>query len=981
MREKTETLYNSLEALSAYEILDKQSLEDIASQGCLLRHKKTGARVALISNDDDNKVFSIGFRTPAHDSTGVAHILEHSVLCGSKDFPVKDPFIELVKGSLNTFINAMTFPDKTVYPVASCNDKDFQNLMHVYLDAVFYPKIYETPEIFRQEGWHYELEHEDGELTLNGVVYSEMKGVFSSPDDILFRQIYNSLFPDTSYSYESGGDPDSITSLTYEQFLEFHRKYYHPSNSYIYLYGDMDMAEKLTFIDEAYLSAFDALEVDSKIDVQKPFEKPSRRQIKYPIGDQDKENESAYLSWNVVVGECDDVERVLAMQILEYALASAPGATLKKALTEAGIGKEILSTTEGEIQQQFFALVAKQTDLNKEEEFLNIIHRELLKAAQEGVDKKALLAGINYFEFRYREADYGNFPKGLMYGLKVLESWLYDDTKPFLHLHQNAVFASLRQKVETDYFEKLIETSLLHNTHCAIIALEPQKGLTAQREQALKDELAVKKAALSNEEIQKIFEDRKALDAFREREDSPEDIAKIPLLKREDLKKEANLPIFEESKLGDTKLLLHELETNGIGYLRLIFSLDQIPEEYFPYVGVLCTCLGLLNTAKYTYGELSNEIDIHTGGIHSITNVFEVEGKENSFKLTFEMKGKALYGELNQAIALMEEILLTSDFTDTKRLYEILAESKSMRQERMTTAGHVTAASQALSYGSLMAAYNAQLSGMSLYRLIAQWESHFEENKGMIAAKLAETAQMIFRPENLMIDFTGAKEEIFDRETVIQTLKDKLYQMPVAKEHYVPELKVLNQGLTTTGQVQYVCRAGNFKKKGLPYRGELRALKVMLNYGYLWSNIRVKGGAYGCGSSFSRNGDSYFTTYRDPQLQKTVQVFEEAAQAVAAFTADERVMTQYIIGAVSDMDTPLTPSAKGSFAYSVYMSELDNATRQRERDELLAATPEKMRELAAYITAFMEDDLFCVVGNEQRIKAEQELFKTIEPLV
>jgi Zn-dependent M16 (insulinase) family peptidase len=969
------------EALPAYELVERRTLTDLASEGIYLKHKKTGARIALIMNQDDNKVFSIGFRTPPQDSTGVAHILEHSVLCGSRDFPVKDPFIELVKGSLNTFLNAMTYPDKTVYPVASCNDKDFQNLMHVYLDAVFYPKVYETPEIFRQEGWHYELPDEDGELTINGVVYSEMKGVFSSPDDVLARHIMNSLYPETPYGYESGGDPDSIPSLTYEQFLDFHRKFYHPSNSYIYLYGDMDMTEKLQFLDEKYLSAFDALEADSHIEVQPPFTAPRRLQVPYPIADHDKEEESAYLSWNVSIGDSLDCERNIAMQILEYALGSAPGAPLKKALTEAGIGKEIDSVFDNGLQQPYFSVVSKGSDLSREEEFLTIIERELRKAAEDGIDRKALLAGINYYEFRYREADYGRYPKGLMYGLQMLDSWLYDDTKAFVYLEQNEIFAALRQKADTAYFEDIIKTSLLANPHLTVIALVPKKGLTAEREQALKEELAVKKADMDNAALSEIFETQKELDSFREREDLPEDIAKIPLLRREDLKKEANLPIYEVSTLANSTLLVHDLFTNGIGYLRFIFSLDQIPSEYFPYIGILEGCLGLLNTAHYSYGDLFNEINMHTGGIQPVTNVFPVENKADTVKLTLEFKVKALYSELNKAIQLLEEVMLTSDYGDSKRLYEILAERKSSIQAHMTTAGDAVAAGQAMSYGSLTAAYTAQLSGLPHYRFLAELESNYDARKEELSQKLVETAEMIFRPENLMIDFTGAREEIVNREDQIKIFRSKLYDNPVKKEHYVPELTVLNEGLTTPGQIQYVCRAGNFVNKGLPYRGELRALKVMLSYEYLWSNIRVKGGAYGCRCSFSRNGDSSFTTYRDPQLRKSVQVFEEAADAVAGFQTDERVMTQYIIGAVSGLDQPLPPSSKGLYGYTAYMSEVDNAALQRERDELLAAEPENIRELAGYIRAFMDDHYFCVVGNAQRIQEEQELFHSIKPLV
>lgn len=448
----------------------------------LLEHKKSGARLALLSNDDENKVFYIGFRTPPEDSTGVAHILEHSVLEGSRDFPVKDPFIELAKGSLNTFLNAMTYPDKTVYPIASCNDKDFQNLMHVYLDAVFYPNIYTERKIFEQEGWHYEMESPEDELTINGVVYNEMKGAFSSPDDVLEREITNTLFPDTTYSNESGGDPEAIPDLTYEQFLDFHRRYYHPANSYIYLYGNMDMVEKLEYLDQAYLSHFDRFSVDSEVAFQKPFDKCVEAGKFYPITENEPEEDNTYLTYNMVVGDSLDREQYIAFQILDYALCSAPGAPLKQALLDKGIGKDIYSYYESGIRQSYFTIVAKNANLDRREEFVECIEKELSRLAKEGIDKKALRAGLNYYEFRYREADFGSYPAGLMYGLQVLDSWLYDDALPFIHIEAGETYKALREKAETDYFEELIDKCMIHNTHKSILTLSPKKGLAEERE-------------------------------------------------------------------------------------------------------------------------------------------------------------------------------------------------------------------------------------------------------------------------------------------------------------------------------------------------------------------------------------------------------------------------------------------------------------------------------------------------------------------
>ncbi|MDR2043893.1 MAG: insulinase family protein [Clostridium sp.] len=979
--ENPASLSSSIETLASYEIIERRRLGDLASEGCLLRHKKSGARVVLLSNQDENKVFYIGFRTPPKDSTGVAHILEHSVLCGSREFPVKDPFIELAKGSLNTFLNAMTYPDKTVYPVSSCNNKDFQNLLHVYLDAVFHPKAAENPNIFRQEGWHYELSNETDELKINGVVYNEMRGAFSSPDDVLERQILNSLYPDVTYGNESGGDPEVIPSLTYEQFLDFYRRFYHPSNSYLYLYGDMDMAEKLAFLDERYLSAFDEISVDSRVGRQEPPQTGRRVVKEYPIGDGEKEKENGYLSWNLSIGDSLDKELYVAFQILDYALCSAPGAPVKKALTDRGIGKEIYSTYENGVYQPYFSVVSKNVDTGKEKEFLDVVQEILRKVAAEGFDRKALLAGISYFEFKYREADFGSYPKGLIYGLQILDSWLYDDRRPFLHVEANETFAFLRSQVENGYFEKLLETYLLSNQHCSVVVLEPKKGLSTRKEEELKEKLAARKAAMGAEELRRMIEDGEALKTFQETPDSREDLEKIPVLKREDLKKEAASLLNEERRIGDTKVLFHDIFTNGIGYLRLIFRLREIPGEFFAYVGVLKGVLGLLNTEHYEYGDLFHAIHIATGGMSPVTGLYSRVEDPADCTATLELKTKVLYGNLGKAFALLEEILFTSDFTHKKRIYEILAEGKSAMQAGMMSSGHSIAVGRALSYGSVAGALSEELTGHSFYRLLSSLEEHFEEKAEDLCEKLARLAKMVFRPENLMVDFTGTQEGYACLEEPLRRLREKLYTEEVPKERYVPKLSCKNEGFMTPGEVQYVCRAGNFRRKGLPYRGELRVLKVMLGYAYLWNKVRVKGGAYGCMCGFGKSGDSYFVSYRDPNLKDTITVYEEATEAVAGFRADERTMTQYIIGAVSELDMPMNPAAKGLFSLSAYMTGITQDTLQQERDEVLAAKVQDIRELAAYIQGFLRDGYLCVVGNARRIQEEQKLFRTTEDLL
>ncbi|HOO28142.1 MAG TPA: insulinase family protein, partial [Lachnospiraceae bacterium] len=760
-------------------------------------HKKSGARVLLLSNDDENKVFSIGFRTPPYDSTGLPHILEHSVLCGSKLFPAKDPFVELAKGSLNTFLNAMTYPDKTIYPVASCNDKDFQNLMHVYLDAVFYPNIYKREQIFRQEGWHYELEEKNDEITINGVVYNEMKGAFSSPDDMLDREVFNTLFPDTAYSYESGGDPEVIPTLTYEKFLDFHRKYYHPSNSYIYLYGNADMAEKLTFIDEAYLSKYEEAAISSKIELQKPFDEPVRKTKKYSITNEETEEDNTYLSYNAVIGTSLDRELYVAFQIIEYALLLAPGAVLKQTLLDRGIGKDIQSTYENGVLQPYFSVIAKYANTEQLDTFLDVIKEVLSNVVQNGIDQKALLAGINYFEFKYREADFGSYPKGLMYGLQAFDSWLYDDALPFIHIEANETFAKMREYVGSGYFEKLVETYLLHNTHASVVVVEPERGLTAKLDKKLADQMQAYKESLSEEETERLIADTKALIAYQEEPSTKEELLSIPLLKISDIKEEAQPYIYAEHRLDRTILLTHDIFTNGIGYLTLGFDTGKLPAGMLPYLGVLKNVLGFVSTKNYTYADLFNEININTGGITMGAVTYVESAHPDNYRTMFEVRAKVLFDKLPFAFEMIKEILFTSDFSDEKRLKEILAMLKSRLQTTMVSAGHSTAALRAMSYCSETASVSEQIGGVTFYRLIELLEAHFEEKKEEFIENLKKCMRLIFCEENLFVDYTADQKEYALLENEVGKFKPLLYRTDPAEDGGRPVPEKKNEGFRT----------------------------------------------------------------------------------------------------------------------------------------------------------------------------------------
>ena len=969
----------SIHDLKSYDILKEEELKGVQAKGTLLRHKKTHARVLLIENDDDNKVFSIGFRTPPSDSTGLPHIMEHSVLCGSKNFPTKDPFVELVKGSLNTFLNAMTYPDKTVYPVASCNDKDFQNLMHVYMDAVFYPNIYKHDKTFRQEGWSYKLDSLDDKLEYNGVVYNEMKGAFSSPESVLDRVVLNTLFPDTSYANESGGDPEMIPELTYEQFLDFHRTYYHPSNSYIYLYGDMDMEEKLDWLDKEYLSSFERKIVDSEIKYQEPFDQVCELEIPYSIASEESEEDNTYLSYNKVIGTSLDKELYLAFQIIDYALLSAPGAPVKKALTDAGIGDDIMGSYDNGIYQPIFSVVAKNANVEQKKEFVDVIEKVFRENVVNGIDKKALEAGINYHEFRYREADFGNYPKGLVYGLQIMESWLYDEEKPFMHLEALETFEFLKKQINTDYYEELIQKYLLDNTHGAIVIVKPEKGRTSRMEHELEEKLQAYKNSLSAEEQQALVQATVDLEEYQSEEDDEEDIAKIPVLKRTDISRDIAPIINEEKTYAGVPLIYHEVETNGIGYIDLLFDLSGVTEEMLPYVGILQAVLGIIDTENYAYGELFNEINVHTGGIGTSLELYTdvTNLQEKAFRATFEIKSKALYHKLPVAFEMMGEILTKSCLEDTKRIKEILAMLKSRLLMRFQSAGHSTAALRALSYASPSAKLKDLTSGIEFYRKVVHIVEHFDEEKEGLVHVLNSLVHKLFRAENMMISYTASKDGLEQMEDMVGKLKSSLFEEKVEDTPCIIHCEKKNEAFKTASKVQYVARTGNFIDEGVAYTGALQILKVILSYEYLWQNVRVKGGAYGCMSNFNRIGDGYFVSYRDPNLKRTMEVYEGVTDYIRKFDVSDHEMTKFIIGTISNIDQPMTPAAKGERSLNLYMNKVSEEMIREERNQILDATQEDIRALYRVVEAVLAAEQICVIGSEEKIEEDREMFETI----
>lgn len=967
--------------LAEYEILDEHRVEDVQSDGFILRHKKSGARIAILSNNDDNKVFYIGFRTPPEDETGVPHIIEHTTLCGSKKFPVKDPFIELAKGSLNTFLNAMTYPDKTVYPVASCNDQDFKNLMDVYLDAVFNPNITKYEEIFKQEGWHYELTGKDDELKINGVVYNEMKGAYSSPDEVLSSQIYRSLFPDNTYSKDSGGNPEYIPKHTYEAYLDFYHKYYHPSNSYIYLYGDMDVVERLEWLDKEYLSLYDYKKVNSEINKQPAFDEIKNVEAQYSITMDDSQENKTYLSYNRVVGDSLDEMLYQAFDVLDYALVSSPGAPVRQALIDAGIGDDVYGSYDAGILQPVFSFVAKNANASQADEFESIIESTLKEVVKTGINKEALLAGINSSEFKFREADFGQFPKGLLFGLNCLDSWLFDDMKPFIHLECLGTFAKLRKAVDTDYFEKLIQEYLLDNTHGSSVTVKPKRGLGNEREEALAKELSDYKASLSDEEIKKLIEDTEHLKKYQEEPSSDEDLRKLPMLTRADMKKNA-MPFSNiEDELLDVKVVRHDIESNGIDYISFLFDAGDFAQSELGYLGFFTNALGLVSTEKYSYTDLANATNIYTGGISTGTASHPDIKDRNNFVFKFEVKLKVLEKNLDKALELMEQMLLSSDFTDTKRLGELVAQIKARLQANLSSSGHLVAAMRSMSSFSRYALYQDELKGIAFYRSICRIEKELSESPKSVSDKLAAIAKKLFARNRMLISFTGNNEAYCNAKPSLEKVIAGFDKMSAVGNQAEVHFNTAKEAFIDASQIQYVAKTGDFICEGYEYTGALRLLRIILSYDYLWINVRVKGGAYGCMNTFLRSGESYFVSYRDPNLSDTLDVYDRIPEYIKSFSPDERDMTKYIIGTFSALDTPMNPEAKGSRSLSAYLEGITYEQIQKERNEILNAQPEDIRRLADLVEAVLKKDSICVIGNENMIKESAGLFENVEKLI
>lgn len=959
-----------------YKLIRSKEIREIHCNTHQFEHIKTGARVLFLQNDDPNKAFNIAFKTPPEDSTGCPHILEHSVLNGSQHFPAKNTFTELVKGSMKTFLNAFTGSDRTMYPFASTNDQDFLNLMEVYLDAVLYPNIYTNEDILKQEGWHYELFKPEDEIVYRGVVYNEMKGAFSSPESVLFRKIQQAQLPDTPYSFESGGDPEVIPDLTWERFKAFHKRYYHPSNSWIYLYGNLDIEKVLAFMDEKFLSKFDKIEPGSDIPMQTPFVQIKTLEESYSIASNDNPDGKYYLSLNFTCNNILDIKTVSAMSALSDILMDSAASPLKLALQSSGLCADSFAAFDDSCQQPTLVIICKYIKAENLTVLKNFIFDELRKIVQTGIDKKLVEAVINSKEFTWREADMNRFPKGLYYSIVSSRSWLHGGD-PLSFLEFEPILAELRKGLNEPLFEQLIEKYLLNNPHSSQVILKPVQGLVAHKDEKARQILKTYKETLSEDQIKALVQDNLRLQAWQSEPDTADDIAKIPFISLQDIRKDADPLDLEVERHGSITLLKHNVPTNGIVYLNAFFDLSHISEQDLPWVELLTELMGKLDTVNYSFAELANEIDINTGGINAELSLFDDSKDLSRVQPRLSITGKCITAKTERMIQLLSEYALNITFENVERIRQLIAEVKSGIQMSIMSAGHLVATRRMLAQNSLAHKWQDAISGITYYSFLLSVESQLGQDPATVTEKLRSVLRNSFVKENLLISITASNEELMQTWGLVPILIDKITvaKLPALKQQFNPQHK--NEGITAPVNIQYCAQGGNYSKLGYKYSGKMMVLSNILRNDFLMQELRVKGGAYGIMVNFSRYGYMSFCSYRDPNLTETLATYNLVADYLKNFQCSERDFEKYIIGTVAELDMPLTPSRRGYTADLYYITGLTFADRQQLRDEVLSTTIEDIRSYADLVADVMKQKQYAVFGVENKIKENSSLFDEI----
>ena len=949
----------------AFELVRDERIADVDSQALLYRHKKTGAEVLSLVNSDENKVFGVTFKTPPTDSTGIAHILEHSVLCGSRKYPVKKPFVELIKGSLNTFLNAMTFPDKTAYPVASQNLKDFYNLVDVYLDAVFFPLL--TEDTFHQEGWHYELEDAKAPLVYKGVVFNEMKGVFSSPDAVMRDLSQRSLYPDVTYGKSSGGDPKAIPDLTFEQFKRFHEKFYHPSNTRAFFSGDDDPAQRLDILD-AYFSQFERAEVDAEVGLQPRFNAPRQLHGTYAgTKDADKPRDGM-ISVNWMIDPPADREEALSHGLLSYLLAGNPAAPLRKALTESGLGEGMTGGGIGSgLRQPMASFGMKGNDPANAPKVEALILDTLAEIAERGFPSDQLEAAINTFEFSLRENNTGSYPRGMTYMFTALATWLHGGD-PLAPLHFETALAALKDKAQRGHFEGEIRRLFLDNTHRTTVTLEADPEQGAREAAAEADKLAQVRAGMDEAAITATISETEKLKRLQETADNPADLAKIPTLTLGDLDREIRKVPVETGSIGGAGLFYHDLPTLGIVYLDLGFDLHVLPDELLPYLPLFGRALLQTGTSKEDFVALTQRIGRSTGGINQHRGLSAMQGSAETAAWFF-LSGKAVADKVEEMLAIMGDVLLDARLDNRERFRQMALEEKAGFEARLVPSGNAIVDTRLKAGLTQAGALSERMGGISYLRFLRELVGRIDSDWAGVQQVLETIRDTLFNRPHMVVNVTTDGALWNQTQSQIGAFTERLPASERPLQQWPGPMAARSEGLVIPAQVNYVGKGANLKALGFEVSAAASVALKYLNTTYLWDKVRVQGGAYGGSSRFDlTSGNFSFLSYRDPNLLKTVDVYDGAAKALAAGVG-ENDLTRSIIGVIGDMDGYQFPDAKGYGSMWRQLTGTTDAIRQQRRDEVLNASSKDFAELAEAVAAVASHGHVVVLGGEAAITA------------
>lgn len=954
--------------LHGFSVESAEKLEEIDGAAFVMRHASSGARLLFLQNDDENKAFSIAFKTPPADSTGVFHILEHSVLCGSEKFPVKEPFVNLIKSSMQTFLNAMTFADKTMYPVASTNEQDLLNLMDVYMDAVLHPAIYEKRAIFEQEGWHYELDGADEPLKYNGVVYNEMKGALSDPDSVLYNALSAALFPDTAYAHESGGDPTAIPELTYEAFLDEHARHYRLDNSYIVLYGDLDIDRVLAFLDERYLS-----------DTQRFAGAPNPLELQEPVENlgvvkkMETAPENAAMGLGYVIGTAKDRLRMIAADILADALMGSNEAPLKKALLKANIADDVDGYLVDAQLQPAFLILTKGSKPNTVETFRETVEQTVRTLVEQGIDPERIEASLSRAEFILRERDFGG-ADGVVLAMSAMAGWLYDDAMATDYLRFEDAFVELRKLAPHGYFEALLREIVLENNHRALAVLEPVERL----EDGEEARLSAIKAALGEKDVERIIEEAEELHRLQEEPDSPEALATLPLLTLDDIAEAPAEPAWQLIESTPLPCLYHEAATRGIDYVFTYFDMRRLAFDELPYATLLAMLLGKLDTSEHTAEELDKLVQTHLGSLRFFVDVYASERDPQIVLPKFVISTSSLSENIEYAAALPREVRSHTLFDDAGKIRDILTQARIRMEQNFATSGNSSAMLRCASYVSKTSLVRESLSNVDFYRFLKELLADFDARIGEVIERVSDVAARIFAADGTYVSFTG---QAADRNRYFELSDDMgLARAEAPNAFAVPEPRVRNEAFIVPTDVCFAAKGYNARLENVSYEGSWQVAAKALSYDYLWNEVRVKGGAYGAGFRALRSGAMQFSSFRDPNLNETIARFDDAAAWLSAFDAREEEMRGYIISSVAGMDAPVKPRDMARRQDADFFCERPHGYRRETRAQLLATTPEQLRTRGNELSRIMSHDVRCAFGNRSIIEGSKTEYEVIDLL-